>query len=74
MIGMLLTDRYTVIETINGKKQEARIMSNEELQLYIEILAKQHDGRYQLMQEKKDNWYRVEFGSKKNFLRYQQVK
>lgn len=74
MTGVLLTDRYTVIETINGKKQEVKIMSDEELQLYIKTLAEQHGGRYQLMKEKKDDWHRVEFGSKKNFLRYQQVK
>jgi hypothetical protein len=67
-------NRFNVIETINGKKQELVIMDDIELNQRIYYLAKTYnENKYQLVTEAKGGWYRVEYGDAKSFLRYKKV-
>jgi len=68
------TNKYQVVETINGKKQDAVIMDDFEVNQRIYYLAKHYnDNRYSLTTQK-SGWYRIDYGDKKSFLRYKRIK
>jgi hypothetical protein len=67
-------NKCTVIETINGKQQDAIIMDDIELNQRIDYLAKHFNNNNYTLTTQKSGWYRVDYGDKQSFLRYKMLK
>ena len=70
---------YMVVEVNNNVKSKPVIMNETELQERIEKLWKQSlelnqdEQQYTIITERA-GWYRVHYGSKKNYIRYKTIK
>lgn len=64
---------YIVVESINGIKMKPTILNDLELQNKIEELTKANGNKHTIITERA-GWYRVYYGSKKNYIRYKTIK
>ena len=63
------TEYSIVIECVHGKKQAPIVLDGDELAYKIQELCKKNSDKYTIITEK-DQWYKVVFDGKKNYLLY----
>jgi hypothetical protein len=65
---------YTVVETLDGVKQEPVILSDIELKNKIEELTSNNESTQHTIITEKAGWYRINYGQRKSYIRYKRNK